>query len=79
MDLPDLATKDVSEEQRSKASGSPAPAQPPGDNTAYSHLYYPQSFFNDFAREHTFKVKIFSQKLKGYGNAPFRFNALFRR
>jgi len=44
-----------------------------------NHLYYPKSFFEDFAERQNMNIKIFNQDVPGYGNSPFRFNVLLWR
>jgi len=73
--VPDTAKKETSESERLQAGSTP----PPGGNSAYTHLYYDKSFFEDFAKTENMKVKIFDQNIKEYGNSPFRFNVLLWR
>jgi len=80
MDIPDLAKKNESENQRYQAlpkqEGS---THHPEGNSAYSHLYYPKSFFTDFAKSQNMSIKLFDQEIPGYANSPFRFNVLIAR
>lgn len=80
MDIPDLSTKTECENQRAQAllkqEGS---AYRPEENRDYSHLYYPKSFFTDFAETQNLSIKVFDQEVPGYGNSPYRFNVLLWR
>lgn len=45
-----------------------------------SNLFFPRSFFEDFARTHDLRIVFTPMQLRGYWNAPFNFNVfLYRR
>ena len=45
-----------------------------------SNLFFPRSFFEDFARAHDLRIVFTPMQLRGYWNAPFSFNVfLYRR
>lgn len=79
MDIPDVSKKIESEHQRSQALLEQEGTTYPEENGSYSHLYYPKSFFADFAKTQGMSIKIFDQDIPGYGNSPFRFNVLLWR
>lgn len=43
------------------------------------HLFYPQSFFEAFAREHRLEITFPALELAGYWNTPFVYNVLMYR
>ena len=68
MDVPDAALRGECEAARRAAGASLSPP----------HLYYPHSFFHEFARCHALEAEIFQQDVPDYGNARFRYNVLLR-
>lgn len=66
MDIPDEATRAECDVARRNAGAS---MNPP-------HCYYPRAFFERFAAEHVRSCRVFDQRVPGYGNSRFRFNAL---
>ena len=45
-----------------------------------SNLFFPRSFFEEFARAHDLRIVFTPMQLRGYWNAPFSFNVfLYRR
>ena len=69
LDVPDAATERECIEARRAAGASLSPA----------HLYYPQSFFHEFAAAHARRATILQQDIPDYGNAAFRYNVLLER
>jgi SAM-dependent methyltransferase len=69
LDVPDLATERECIEARRAAGASLSPA----------HLYYPKSFFHEFAAVHGYRAAILQQDIPDYGNAAFRYNVLLER
>jgi ubiquinone/menaquinone biosynthesis C-methylase UbiE len=66
LDVPDAATEREALDARRAAGASLSPA----------HLYYPKSFFEEFALAHGRRAVIFQQDVPDYGNALFRYNVL---
>jgi cyclopropane fatty-acyl-phospholipid synthase-like methyltransferase len=66
LDIPDEATREECMAVRRAAGASLSPA----------HLYYPRSFFRNFASQHSRRAVIFQQEIPGYGNSDFRYNVL---
>jgi ubiquinone/menaquinone biosynthesis C-methylase UbiE len=66
LDVPDAATERECAAARRAAGASLHPA----------HLYYPESFFRDFARHRSRRATIFRQDVPDYGNSAFRYNVL---
>ena len=69
LDVPDAATERECLEARRAAGASLSPA----------HLYYPQSFFQEFAAAHGQRATILPQDIPDYGNAAFRYNVLLEQ
>ena len=44
-----------------------------------SNLFFPRSFFEDFARAHDLRIVFTPMQLRGYWNAPFVFNCFMYR
>ena len=44
-----------------------------------SNLFFPRSFFEDFARTHDLRIVFTPMQLRGYWNAPFVFNCFMYR
>jgi ubiquinone/menaquinone biosynthesis C-methylase UbiE len=44
-----------------------------------SHLYYDKIGFINWGKEHNYKVRIFNQNIKNYGNNHFRFNIVITK
>ena len=42
-------------------------------------LFYPRSFFEDFAARHELKIHFAANELENYGNAPFTYHCFFER
>lgn len=76
LDVPDAARQAAAEAARRAAL-------PPGDYEAryhgLHHLYYAREWFAGVAARQGWRVDIADQWLVGYGNAPYRFNVIFRR
>ncbi|HAV42595.1 TPA: class I SAM-dependent methyltransferase [bacterium] len=76
MDIPDISKKSASEVTRMRSL-------PEGEHerlySQYPHLYYDKGWFEHFAQNNLFYLKIFDQEIEGYGNSPFRFNVLMWR
>jgi ubiquinone/menaquinone biosynthesis C-methylase UbiE len=68
-DIPDLEKKESCLAARRAAGASLTP----------EHLYYPKSFFKDFATVHSLRVAISDQDIPDYANSRFRFNVLFEK
>lgn len=66
LDVPDAATEHECIEARRAAGASLSPV----------HLYYPKSFFHEFAPASGRRAVIFQQDIPDYGNALFRYNVL---
>ena len=69
LDVPDAATERECIEARRAAGASLSPA----------HLYYPQSFFHEFAAARRRRAVILRQDIPDYANAAFRYNVLLER
>jgi len=69
LDIPDEATREECIAARRAAGASLQPA----------HLYYPRSFFREFARQHSRHAAIFQQEIPDYANSAFRYNVLLER
>ena len=76
LDVPDAARQAAAEAARRGAL-------PPGDYEAryrgLQHRYYAREWFSWIAARHGWQVDIADQWLAGYGNAPHRFNVIFKR
>jgi ubiquinone/menaquinone biosynthesis C-methylase UbiE len=66
LDIPDEATREECIAARRAAGASLQPA----------HLYYPRSFFTDFARRHSRRTAIFHEVIPDYPNSAFRYSVL---
>jgi ubiquinone/menaquinone biosynthesis C-methylase UbiE len=66
LDIPDEATREECIEARRAAGSS---LNPP-------HLYYPKSFFIEFARQHSRRAVIFQEEFPDYANSAFRYHVL---
>ncbi|HEY4363764.1 MAG TPA: class I SAM-dependent methyltransferase [Bryobacteraceae bacterium] len=66
-DIPDLAKKEQCLAARRAAGASVVP----------EHLYLAKEFFEDFASEHSLRVRIWDQDVPDYENTPYRFNVWF--
>ena len=42
-------------------------------------LFYPKSFFEDFAARHDLKIRFAANELKDYVNAPFKYHCFMER
>jgi trans-aconitate methyltransferase len=76
LDIPDLATKIESE-------GARRAALPEGEYDkkyeGLNHLYYDRDWFTQFSDKYGYKIEIFDQNIKGYGNSQFRFNVIIKK
>ena len=45
----------------------------------YTHLFYKKSFFKNFAKKNSLKVKILNQSFKSYENSEYRYNIFFQK
>jgi SAM-dependent methyltransferase len=79
LDVPDLATMEASRRFRAESTGDPAAYA--ARYQGLDHLYYDRTWFHEELLGVGFTdVQVTDQDLVGYGNAPFRFNALaFKR
>ncbi|MUM78106.1 methyltransferase domain-containing protein [Pseudodesulfovibrio sp. F-1] len=73
LDVPDMATMDACESYRRNVvyKGEEYPTSQDGP---YRHLYYPRSFFADFAREFEMNISFVECDLPSYPMAEYRFN-----
>jgi trans-aconitate methyltransferase len=76
LEIPDLARKEASE-------GARRAALPEGEyDKQYKdlkHLYYDREWFTQFSDESGYKIEIFNQNIKEYGNSQFRFNVVIKK
>ena len=42
-------------------------------------LFYPRSFFEDFAARHELSIRFAKNELENYGNAPFTYHSFMER
>jgi trans-aconitate methyltransferase len=76
LEIPDLAKKEESESARRAAL-------PEGEyDKKYEgliHLYYDRAWFTQFSDQSGYKIEIFDQTIKEYGNSQFRFNVVIKK
>lgn len=75
LDVPDAARREASEAYR---RGALAPGEYEQRYAGLAHLYYPREWFQGQGGA-DWRVETVDQWMEDYGNAPFRFNVLFRR
>jgi len=73
LDVPDVDTMDACESYRRDVVYK-GEAYPTSQDGPYRHLYFPRSFFTDFAREFGMKASFVECDLPSYPMAEYRFN-----
>jgi trans-aconitate methyltransferase len=74
LEIPDLAKKEESESAR--RMGLPEYDK---EYKGLEHLYYEKSWFTQFSDKFGYKIEIFDQDFKNYGNSQFRFNVVIKK
>lgn len=72
-DISDLALRSEAETLRREGMGA---REYDKKYRGLEHLYYPQSFFKDVARQSGCAIRIFPQSIQGYKNSSYRFNVV---
>ena len=76
LEISDLAKKEETETARRAAL-------PKGEYDkkyeGLKHLYFEKDWFTQFSDKYGYKIEIFDQNIKGYGNSPFRFNVVIKK
>ena len=72
-DISDLALKSEAETLRREGMGAKDYEL---KYRGLEHMYYPQSFFKDAARESGCAIRIFPQSIQGYQNSSYRYNVV---
>ncbi len=76
MDIPDESKKTESEKHRIELIGEEEYRKRYHN---LQHLYYQKEWFLKFSNDQSLGLQIFDQKIKGYGNSPYRFNVLLNK
>jgi SAM-dependent methyltransferase len=76
LDVPDAAKMEACESFR-RRNADPIKGYSTDPQGPFRHLYFPRSFFQEFARINGLGIDIFDQDIPGYPMSPFRFNVLF--
>jgi len=78
LDLPDSDFEIESERER-EANHDVSEGEYKMKYVGLSHLYFKRKWFSDLLEKYNFRVDIFDQNIKQYGNSKFRFNVLVKK